>query len=609
MKNDINKKIFDFFSKTKLENITIERIKQYFGNIHVVNDYGGLLHAAVHNKFSEKKVLKFMEVLLDNGIDVNLQGKSTGYSFIHLALYGYTDKNGDHSYSTDFIKKLILLARKYNFNVNIKDDDGDSLIHTALASEVYEGSTIQLIEALGNEYDVLCRDDDGSNIYEALLEYKKEAGIIDDKWYNRLLNEEEEIKLLVKNRENNVDKTENIDSDSILKDSYKIVELNEEYESNEENESVSAIEEDESMEEELLKVDDSFKENESVSAIEEDESIEEELFKVDDSFKENESVSAIEEDESIEEELFKVDDSFKENESVSAIEGNESIEELTTVKVSLDTLKIDINKLLDVIDIEYLMINYELIFNIKEELVAYLSESNVSVEDKLELEVLQNRFDLLLRIIINNYLRVMGKNPNIEEVDKLLKILELFGYNLESQLLERVKLEYLKMNRITIDDIEKSKTLSDLTIIRKKIENIEDDNYKNNLLEKLNVKEKLFLEQMELLKNKVNFINTIKDMYLIDNLEIEKIDDLDYQNMTMEFVRDLDNKIYDVVIENQNVLLNSLKRKLDELSMLLLSGEDSETFMKDFSEIGNLYQFINSIIKDNSTKVMVRKNG
>lgn len=55
MKNDINKKIFDFFSKTKLENITIERIKQYFGNIHVVNDYGGLLHAAVHNKFSEKK--------------------------------------------------------------------------------------------------------------------------------------------------------------------------------------------------------------------------------------------------------------------------------------------------------------------------------------------------------------------------------------------------------------------------------------------------------------------------------------------------------------------------------------------------------------------------
>ena len=524
-----------------------------------------------------------MEVLLDNGIDVNLQGKSTGYSFIHLALYGYTDKNGDHSYSTDFIKKLILLARKYNFNVNIKDDDGDSLIHTALASEVYEGSTIQLIEALGHEYDVLCRDDDGSNIYEALLEYKKEAGIIDDKWYNRLLNEEEEIKLLVKNRENNVDKTENIDSDSILKDSYKIVELNEEYESNEENESVSAIEEDESMEEELLKVDDSFKENESVSAIEEDESIEEELFKV--------------------------DDSFKENESVSAIEGNESIEELTTVKVSLDTLKIDINKLLDVIDIEYLMINYELIFNIKEELVAYLSESNVSVEDKLELEVLQNRFDLLLRIIINNYLRVMGKNPNIEEVDKLLKILELFGYNLESQLLERVKLEYLKMNRITIDDIEKSKTLSDLTIVRKKIENIEDDNYKNNLLEKLNVKEMLFLEQIESLKNKINFINIIKNMRLIDSLEFEVINNLDYQNMTMEFVRDLDNKIYDVVIENQNVLLNSLKRKLDELSMLLLSGEDSETFMKDFSEIGNLYQFINSIIKDNSTKVMVRKNG
>ena len=599
METDINKRIINFFKKD-IEDITIERIKQSFSNIHVTNDYGGLLHAAVHNKFSEKKVLKFMEVLLDNGIDVNLQGKSTGYSFIHLALYGYTDKNGDHSYSTDFIKNLILLAKKYNFDVNIKDNDKDSLIHTALASEVYEGSTIQLIEALGNEYDVLCKDGNGRNIYEALLEYKEEAKNSNKKWYDRLLNEEEEIKLLVKPHEDNVDKSEDIGLDSISIDNSEIVELNELDESNEEVESNSIIEEDESMEEELSKIDD---------IVEEDESMEE-LSKVDDIVEEDESTEElskiddiVEEDESMEE-LSKVDAILKEVEPDSAIE-----EELTNDKVLFDNLKTDINKLLDTIDIEYLMINHELILNMKKGLVAYINKSDLSIEDKSELEVLQNRFDLLLRIIINKHLSVMKKNPNIEEIDKLLKILELFGYNLELQLLEEIKQEYSKMNEITIIDIEESKTLNDLTIVRKKIENIKDDNYKNNLLEELNKKEKLFLEQMEPLKNKVNFINTIKDMHLIDNQEIEIIDNLDYQNMTIEFVIDLDNKISDIVIENQNVILDSLKRKLDELSMLLLKGEDSELFMKEFSKIENLYDFINSIIKDNSTKVRKRKNG
>ena len=631
METDINKRIINFFKKD-IEDITIERIKQSFSNIHVTNDYGGLLHAAVHNKFSEKKVLKFMEVLLDNGIDVNLQGKSTGYSFIHLALYGYTDKNGDHSYSTDFIKNLILLAKKYNFDVNIKDNDKDSLIHTALASEVYEGSTIQLIEALGNEYDVLCKDGNGRNIYEALLEYKEEAKNSNKKWYDRLLNEEEEIKLLVKPHEDNVDKSEDIGLDSISIDNSEIVELNELDESNEEVESNSIIEEDESMEEELSKIDDIVEEDESMEElskvddiVEEDESTEElskvdniveedesmeELSKVDDIVEEDESTEElskvddiVEEDESIEE-LSKVDAILKEVEPDSAIE-----EELTNDKVLFDNLKTDINKLLDTIDIEYLMINHELILNMKKGLVAYINKSDLSIEDKSELEVLQNRFDLLLRIIINRHLSVMKKNPNIEEIDKLLKILELFGYNLELQLLEEIKQEYSKMNEITIIDIEESKTLNDLTIVRKKIENIKDDNYKNNLLEELKKKEKLFLEQMEPLKNKVNFINTIKDMHLIDNQEIEIIDNLDYQNMTIEFVIDLDKKISDIVIENQNVILDSLKRKLDELSVLLLNGEDSELFMKEFSKIENLYDFINSIIKDNSTKVRKRKNG
>lgn len=201
LETDINIKVNNFFKEHKLDEITSENIKKYFKDINATNEYGGLLHAAVQNKFPEDKTLKFIDTLLQCGIDVNLKGRSTGYSFIHLALYGYTENEEDYSYSTEFIIKLISLAKKYNFDVNIKDNDGDSLIHTALASEIYTGDTAALIDILGDEYDILCKDNNGNNIYEALIAYKKEAEQDKNKiWYDRLSKEEEIIKSYIENK-------------------------------------------------------------------------------------------------------------------------------------------------------------------------------------------------------------------------------------------------------------------------------------------------------------------------------------------------------------------------------------------------------------------------
>ena len=203
MRTDINIKVNDFLRKNVLNGITKESIKKNFKDINATNQYGGLLHAAVQNKFPEDKTLKFIDTLLQCGVDVNLKGASTGYSFIHLALYGYTKNGEDYSYSTEFIIKLISLARKYNFDVNIKDNDGDSLIHTALASETYTGDTSVLIDTLGDEYNLQCKDNNGNNIYEALIAYKKEAEQDKNKiWYDRLSKEEKIIKSYVeKNNE------------------------------------------------------------------------------------------------------------------------------------------------------------------------------------------------------------------------------------------------------------------------------------------------------------------------------------------------------------------------------------------------------------------------
>lgn len=197
MNTEINDKLTLFFEKTKLEDITLSEIKNYFKDITITNDYGSLVHAAVHYQYNSDKVLKFIKILFENGIDPNYKGNATGYTYLHLALYGYTDANGeDHSYSTDFIKKLIKLGKENNLFVNIKDNDGDTIIHTALASEIYTGNIIELITELGAEFNLKEKDNEGHNIYEALLQYKKEA-ISNSSWYNHLIKEEDLIKTRV----------------------------------------------------------------------------------------------------------------------------------------------------------------------------------------------------------------------------------------------------------------------------------------------------------------------------------------------------------------------------------------------------------------------------
>ena len=192
MQTDLNISVDEFFSQYPVSEIDIHNIKKHFPNLQVENDYGSLLHATVHHQYPEDKVLAFMKCLLEHGVDVNTRGKVTGYSFIHLALYGYTDEAGeDHSYSTEFNIKLIQLAVSHGLDVQITDLEHDSIIHTTLASEVYSGKTVDLIKALGDNFDCTCKDNQDHNIYEALLEYRAEAKSGNNSaWYKRLDSEE-----------------------------------------------------------------------------------------------------------------------------------------------------------------------------------------------------------------------------------------------------------------------------------------------------------------------------------------------------------------------------------------------------------------------------------
>ena len=220
---NVQEVIESFFEQFSLEEINLQNVnfcffETYYKNKNSYdNDYGNLLHEVINHKYNEEKVLKLIDVLLKDGYDVNYQGKKTGYTFIHLALYGYTSDNEEYSYSTGFIVKLINLAKKYNFNVNLKDNDCDTIIHTALASEVYSGKVIPLLKVLGDDFDINAVDGNNNSILDALENYIKEAKKTNETWYNRLISEKEEIIKYIKSKIDTATQSERAPKDIVKK--------------------------------------------------------------------------------------------------------------------------------------------------------------------------------------------------------------------------------------------------------------------------------------------------------------------------------------------------------------------------------------------------------
>jgi hypothetical protein len=203
MKTDTNKMIDKLINEKSEEELS----KINFINLNYNDNYGNLLHATINYKNDEEKILILIKRLLELGVDPNFKAPSTGFSFIHLALYGYTDNFGDdYSYSTDFIINLIKLAKEYNLDVNITDKDKETIPEAAIASEVYTGSIIKVMKELGIEFNVTEKITKTLNKYLKIS--SKEKG---SSWNKRLNKEKQEIEEYVKRANLNIDEVnENI---------------------------------------------------------------------------------------------------------------------------------------------------------------------------------------------------------------------------------------------------------------------------------------------------------------------------------------------------------------------------------------------------------------
>lgn len=146
-----------------IDEITYESIKEVLLKNLDVQDYDSSLNIILFcglrgmEHISPTKSLKFIEVLLQNGFNVNYcNNYFHGDNLIQFAI--------ENGYSTEFVVNLISLTKKYNLNVNARDRSGNSIIHTSIEARSYLGEILPIMEALGENFDFNCKDKSGKDI-------------------------------------------------------------------------------------------------------------------------------------------------------------------------------------------------------------------------------------------------------------------------------------------------------------------------------------------------------------------------------------------------------------------------------------------------------------
>lgn len=194
--NELLKKLLDNYSLTE---ITEKKVKEVFPSFEISdkeNDKYSLLHIIADNEhnYNVDKIIKVTSIIINSReTKLNYNNIYGAYSFIHLAFYS--------NYPLNFFEKIIPLAIQNGFDINSKDDDGDTILHTAIYSEDYLDSIFSIFSLVGDSFDFCAVNKENKNIVDALEDSIKEAKKNNNtNWLEKLEKEKTEITEFVNNK-------------------------------------------------------------------------------------------------------------------------------------------------------------------------------------------------------------------------------------------------------------------------------------------------------------------------------------------------------------------------------------------------------------------------
>ena len=144
----------------------LKQIKKIFGNLQYTDiTKQSILHILVSELHDEEKCFWMIKTLLDLGFNPNLEDEYK-FNFVQTAI--------QTGYSEEFILKIIKEGLKHNLDVNHTECDNDTIIHTALYSDSYNGNVDKIYELLCmNGFDSTIRDYDNRDVMEAMFHVNK----------------------------------------------------------------------------------------------------------------------------------------------------------------------------------------------------------------------------------------------------------------------------------------------------------------------------------------------------------------------------------------------------------------------------------------------------
>ena len=220
----------------------------------------------------------------------------------------------------------------------------------------------------------------------------------------------------------------------------------------------------------------------------------------------------------------------------------------------------ELEKIMDKIDLKYLIENKNTIFILKNNLNVILTKKSLLTNKENEFQNIWNKYNELLRKIFQIEINKFKEKTNIEKLVQLRNILKEYEFIEEERVVNELIENYYKIVSDLNDKIKTDLTINNTAEFIIQISNLEN-NDKKELLNLLNDLEQILFKIIADIKKQIGLFNRI-------GVETEIPDYDNLTNSELKKILDLNEKLLlkkkkEVLIEKRNELEKCIKSILD----------------------------------------------